>query len=109
MITIHGKEMDFDIYDFETARRYEQGLQKLQGFSTEGKTPPEVIREQCEAVNAFFDDLFGEGTARALFGGKYNLTRCLDAIRTLQDSVQEQGDKYRALYSRYIPARHAKK
>ena len=109
MITIHGKEMDFDIYDFETARRYEQGLQKLQGFSTEGKTLPEGTREQCEAVNAFFDDLFGEGTARALFGGKYNLTRCLDAIRTLQDSVQEQGDKYRALYSRYIPARHAKK
>ena len=109
MVTINGKELDFDICDFDTVQRYEQGLQKLQNLSVKEKARSGVIREHCEAVNAFFDDLFGEGTAKALFGGKYNLTRCLDAIRTLQDSVQEQGDKYRALYSRYIPARHAKK
>ena len=39
----------------------------------------EAVRTQCTLVFEFFDAVFGDGTARKIFGEKVNLKTCIDA------------------------------
>ena len=39
----------------------------------------ESVRTQCNLIFEFFDAVFGEGTARKIFGEKVNLKTCIDA------------------------------
>ena len=46
--------------------------------------------------------IFGEGTARSLFGGKVNLQDCLQAFQTLVANVEQQRDQIEKLASRTV-------
>lgn len=89
---INDVELHLDLYDAQTARRYEKAVDGLQAAS---KTDPDAklsenIEQQCQAVFDFFDTLFGEGTSAQIFGQNENLNLCLDAIETVAACVNEQ-------------------
>ena len=43
----------------------------------------DIIRSDCEIFDKFFDNVFGEGAASAIFGGKMNQTSRIKAIDQL--------------------------
>ena len=45
----------------------------------QGMTRAQAIRRQCEAIFTFFDNVFGKGAAKKIFGETVNLTVCVDA------------------------------
>ncbi len=106
-MTIHNIELAFDMFDADTCERFEQAVeavsQKAQALQNQkGLKASESIRAQCGAIFECFDHIFGEGTARSLFGGKVNLQDCLQAFQTLVANVEQQRDQIEKLASRTV-------
>ncbi len=89
---INGTELYFDLYDADTAQRYEQALSILRSIPQpdENTRLADSIRTQCSAVFSFFDTLFGMGTSLKLFGEETNLTKCLTATEEILLEVNRQ-------------------
>lgn len=82
-------ELDFDIFDAGDADAYEAAVKNVQAAAVTKPGEPlgDSIRRQCNAVFAFFDDLFGDGFHKDLFGGKTNLLECAGAFRDFTEDV----------------------
>lgn len=93
VIKLKDKEFEFDIYDADTAEKYEKGIAKIQeeceNIGTE-LSASESIRAQCNIVFEFIDGLLGEGAAKDIFGERTNLTECLDVFDELVKYADEQ-------------------
>lgn len=92
---------DIDVADALEMERYEKANDtvsaKMKQLDTNGKRRSELIRIQCTAIFEFFDDVFGEGTAKKVFGESVNLTTCINAyegvivtVNKLDKAVAEQ-------------------
>ena len=71
---INGVTLEFDYYDADQLERVENGILAVQegcGSLPEGLKLSESIRRQCGLVFAFFDGVFGEGTAGRVFGRRF--------------------------------------
>lgn len=100
-------ELDFDVYELETAKAYEDALNQVIESSKliDGKSGlPENIKEVCEVIFGFFDDLFGEGFHKQVFGEKTNLRECLAAFKEFTTSVQAQKDELKDIVPQLIEA-----
>ncbi len=104
---IYDAEVELDFLDADEMDRVEAALNRVQSRSTaasyEGMTQSQAIRTQCGIIFDFFDDVFGEGTHKRIFGSKCNLAQALNAFQAFntakEDSVKEIraiGDKYNA-------------
>lgn len=93
VIKLKDKEFEFDIYDADTAEKYEKGIANIQeeceNIGTE-LSASESIRAQCGIMFEFIDGLLGEGVAKDIFGERTNLTECLDVFDELVKYADEQ-------------------
>jgi len=109
MLEINGVALEFDILDADTAERYEaatKALQKdLSALDLKAISSAEAIRQECQIVFAYFDTIFGAGTAEAIFAGKVNLNRCMDALELLTESSKSQQKKFSERAQKYRPNR----
>lgn len=107
-MNINGTELELDIWDADTLDRYNEEVAKLNealnGISRE-LSAGDNLRAQCSIVNAFFDGMFGVGTAEELFDGKNNLRIHLDAFASLIDEIKRQQDEYSEIVAKYMPNR----
>lgn len=101
------KELNFDIYDAETAEKFEVATERVEaaGGKVEGETLSAAIRRQCNAIFMFFDGLFGEGFHRELFGERTNLLECLDAFSEFMALADAQQMAISDRMSKYLPNR----
>ena len=92
---------DIDVADALEMERFETAndnvLNKMKQLVTNGKRRSELIRAQCTAVFEFFEEVFGDGTAKKVFGESVNLTTCINAyegvivaVNRLDKAVGEQ-------------------
>ena len=75
MLKFRDIELDFDIFDADQAELYENALSMFQQACDElpeDGTLSAKIRRQCALVFDFFDDLFGDGFHKEIFGDKTN-------------------------------------
>ena len=94
-------EIDFDIYDADTAESYENALKHVQEAMTQqdSESWSSCIRRVCNEIFNFFDVLIEPGIHRELFGNKVNYMDCLDAFQEFNELVIAQKarlDKYRS-------------
>lgn len=93
-VDINGVRLPFDVLDAETSAAFCRGLERLgerlQAERWAGQPPAEVVAGQCRAVFELFNELFGEGTDRAVFGGRCNLRDALTALAELCEAAQKQ-------------------
>jgi hypothetical protein len=91
-MTFHDLELEYDIFDADTAEAYEQAARQVgqDAAKVAGEGLADNIRRQCKAVFTFFDTLFGEGFHRELFGERTNLMECLSAFREFTKLINEQ-------------------
>jgi len=85
-------ELDFDIFDAETADLYEDAVKTARDEAVKkaGETLGDAIRRQCNAVFNFFDTIFGGGFHKELFGPRTNLIECIGTFRDFIKAVDEQ-------------------
>ena len=109
---INGVELqDLDIYDLEVAEKYDKGLKGVAevGANLEGLSTTEVIRVQCTAIFNFFNELFGEGTDKKIFGDKVNLVTCLKALDEFITQVRDQKEQIEEISNKYSINRVARR
>ena len=109
MITINGVDLDFNIYDYETALHYESALTRIQSETTKPGGLAETIKAQCELVFDFFDEVFGPGTAEQVFQGKYDFRVCTAALGDVINAAKAQQQEYTSLLDRYAPNHTARR
>ncbi len=101
-------ELDFDLFDAETAEAYEEAVKQVQQVSAnrpKDEMLSATIRRQCGQIFDFFDDLFGEGFHRQLFGERTNLTECVDVFAEFAGEVDAQKGQLEDKISKYAPNR----
>lgn len=84
---------ELDIFDLEVAEQYEKGLAEIQNKDYNLGALSEIIKAQCTDVMNLFNELFGEGTDKKIFGNKTNLKLCLQAFEELVENVNKQGEE----------------
>ncbi|SCX29571.1 hypothetical protein SAMN02910436_02482 [Ruminococcaceae bacterium P7] len=111
--SVHISDPDVsDVLFMENFER-EQDIVKNKVNSSDGKSRAQIMREQCIAVFNFFDNVFGEGTAKKVFGEKVNLVVCVDAYGQALTEVNrldaEAGKRLKAKYTAKYGASKGKK
>ena len=97
---------ELDIFDLEVAEQYEKGLAEIQNKDYNLETLSEIIKAQCTDVMNLFNELFGEGTDKKIFGNKTNLKLCLQAFEELVENVNRQGEELsNSVVNKYSNAR----
>ena len=94
MLKINGVELEFDLLDADTAEKYDECMKDMQGIKDKvaNMSVGESIRYQCTAVFNVFNDIFGEGTDKKIFGDKVHLGKCLDAFEILVTEANRQAE-----------------
>lgn len=86
----------------------EKAVQKFNA-SVECSKKSEAIRMQCNAVNEYLDTLFGEGTAKKIFGEKLNLKNSIEVFGEVTEAIRNdsetQTDEINQLVEKYAPNR----
>lgn len=104
---IYDAEVELDFLDADEMERVEAALNRVAERNKEsvyeGMKQSEMIRTQCGIIFDFFDEVFGEGTHKRIFGTKCNLIQALnafDAFNTAKNSsvgeLREISNKYNA-------------
>ena len=93
---INGVTLNLNVADADKYERYEKAVnsavEKIRQI-TDDMSGSQMIRVQCHAVFDCFNELFGEGTDRKLFGEKTDLLKCIKAFGELVSQVNREGDK----------------
>lgn len=95
---------DIDVADALEMERFEKAndnvSNKMKQLDTNGKRRSELIRAQCSSIFDFFDEVFGNGTAKKVFGDSVNLTTCINAYESVIVAVNKLdkavGEQYKA-------------
>lgn len=111
MLKINDVELEFDLMDADDAEKFEKEIKDLQAKEDTEKvkaknyTMAESIRKQCNLVFDFFDALFGEGTAKKLFGDKTNYRSCMEALAQVMEYAAKQTTELQKEMAKYSPNR----
>ena len=108
---INGVELeDLDIYDVEVAEKYEKVIENInKPKKFDGLKDSVVIRKLCEEIFNVFNELFGEGSDKKVFGNKVNLLICIKAFEELILQVNEQKKELDKIANKYSPNRAARR
>lgn len=120
MISVLGKEIDFDVTSPADMQRYLEAETAMQKAAAELPPPPnpdemttldglrkyqEHLTSQCRLLTDFIDRAFGDGTCNALLGPKTSLSTLMDVMDALRDAITRQGDQYAKRLDAYRPNR----
>lgn len=105
-LKICGQELELDLFDADVMEVYEKSMEKIVKRNEELKVRTDLsnadgMRETCKNVKAFFDELFGEGTAEKLFKGKNNLAICMDAFAIVVAEAGKMKGQLNAITNKY--------
>lgn len=106
-MNLNGIEIDFNFLDADNVEKFENEARKVveksEKTQKEELTYSEAIRQECDVVEDFIDNVFGEGLSEKIFNGKKDL---LDHIKIFQKIVDEKNNKQaelQNLYNKYAP------
>ena len=90
-------EAEIDAVDLDFETRFEECYQKM--VSDIGKIAPDGMRsgrilKYCTSVFCFFNDLFGDGADKKIFGEKTNMRVCDSALETLSICISKSIEEY---------------
>lgn len=82
----------FDIDEYEDSVKYRSAVGVLAAAKLPERMsdPAGFIKAYCAAIGAFFDHIFGDGTAEILFEEKNNKRICDDAYYSFLEFIAEQ-------------------
>lgn len=87
---------DFDVFDADELEKCEDAIENFKSNVKEMKDfekVSEYMRYNCNVVFDLFNDIFGEGTDKKIFGTKTNIIICLKAVDELLTFVNDNKSK----------------
>lgn len=120
MLTVLGKEINFDVTSPTDMQRYldaEAAMRKAAAALPPDPNPATMktmeglqayqahLAVQCKLLTDFIDAAFGDGTCNALLGPKTSLSTLLDVMDALRDAISGQGVQYAQRLAAYKPNR----
>ena len=91
---ILGVELDFDFADADDLEKYEKALPKTQEDLSNIKWNEQKasvsVRQFCDVIFNFFDEIFGNGASEKMFNGKRNYQKCLNAFKEIMNTKKAQ-------------------
>lgn len=110
---IRDVEVDFDFLDADDVERFEKEAKRVKEECNlkekQNMRYSEVIREECNIIDRFFDNVFGEGTAEKLFNGKKNLNEHIKAFEDIVNEKIKQQNGLQNTLERYQPNREQRR
>ena len=112
---INGVELECDVLDVATLKVIKQESERVANIQNEVALIQDEIGQieaVCNAVFDFFNHIFGDGTAKKIFGDKISLTLCMGAFESFMQQKAEQEESFikRAeKYKKNLPQRRSKK
>lgn len=109
----NGYQFEFDLMNAETADQYDRALAKMEEkekrIRKSGRLN-ETIKDTCDMVYDFFDDIFGDGASEKIIGKDYNLRTCSEAyFGSFIPFANKQVEEINAYYARMKPAASSRK
>ncbi len=104
---INGVEItDIDVCDYAVMERYEAAhdvvLEKSKQAKQVCKRRSELIKYQCEVVFEFIDTVFGEGTAKKVFGDSCNLRTALAVYEEVTLAVNKLDNQFNEIVNNHF-------
>lgn len=110
---IRDIEVDFDFLDADDVERFEKEAKRVKEEceikNKQEMSYSEVIREECNIIDKFFDNVFGNGITEKLFNGKKNLNEHLKAFEDIVKEKIEQQKGLQNTLDRYQPNREQRR
>lgn len=85
-IVLNGVEFELDVTDAVTIDKLPIAVSNLQGQIAMAKTAV----EQCDLIDCFVSDMFGDDSVRRVFKGKRNVLEYVSVIETMFTTIDEQ-------------------
>ncbi|NFO46530.1 AP endonuclease [Clostridium botulinum] len=91
---------NLDLMDADIAEKYEKAVTDLQKkekeTNFEGMGLSQIIRTQCTLIFDFFNDIWGKGTDKLVFGDKVNYRTCEKAFKDVVEySVKQKNEIFK--------------
>ncbi len=105
---INGLTLNLNVFEANQAQKLVDSYESVanEAERAQGKSLPEQINIQCEAIKGAFDYIFGEGVGTAVCGYENDLSKCIDAYTALceekgkqEQVMNEKTNHLLALYS----------
>lgn len=110
-------EVNFSFTDADDVERFENEAKKVKE-KAEAREKKEIsiaeaIREECNIIEEFFDNVFGKGIASKIFKGKKDLEEHIkvfgDVVKAKVEQQKDIVDFYNNIESRYLPNRETRR
>ena len=117
-IKINNVDLELDLNDLNVAEKVKTSVEsvkdKAAAAQKDGVTDyVEAGRKVCAYVEECFDEIFGEGTGKKLFGGRAKFSEHIDAFAQLGEATvgqqKELNSHVTALSAKYSPSRAARR
>ena len=112
-------EVDFSFTDADCLERLENASKKVkekaEAKQKEEMSLSESIRQECVILDNFFDETFGEGTAKKIFKGKKDLQEHMELFKDIMNAKIETTKATQNLYdtleykAKYMPNRETRR
>lgn len=112
-------EVDFSFTDADDLERFENGAKKVKELSNNYEkqelSVAEAIRKECEIINNFFDEVFGDKISEKIFKGKNDLKEHMELFVDIVNEKVKQTQAYQNMYnnieynSKYMPNRETRR
>lgn len=112
-------EVEFSFTDADDLEKLENAAKKVKERAEAGEKEElslsESVRKECEILDNFFDETFGEGTAKKIFKGKKDLQEHMELFKDIMNAKIETTKATQNLYdnleykAKYMPNRETRK
>lgn len=112
-------EVDFNFTDADDLERFENGAKKVKELSNNYEkqelSVAEAIRKECEIINNFFDEVFGDKVSEKIFKGKNDLKEHMELFVDIVNEKVRQTQTFQNMYnnieynSKYMPNREQRR
>lgn len=112
-------EVEFSFTDADDLERFENAAKKVKELSSQHKkeelSVAEAIRKECEIINNFFDEVFGNKISEKIFKGKNDLKEHMELFMDIVNEKVRQTQAYQNMYnnieynSKYMPNREQRR
>jgi len=114
-INIKGVELEINMLDADTAETVENELERVKAKTAELQADKSIkwstgIRAICHEIFDCFNEIFGDGTDKLIFGGHTDLGECMEAFAELsRQTVDSSLQRVQSITTKYAPNREARR
>ena len=109
-------EVNFSITDADDIERFENEARKVEekakNYEKKEMSTSEAIREECNVIEEFFDNVFEKGISQRLFKGKKDIAEHINLFQDIINAKIEQTKGMQNIYDnleRYMPNRETRR